>query len=100
LPILYHADAKNTDSWHVRKGDLQRVFLLDVLMVSSSAIATASNGEHLTCGEFSLGETIHLVNFEFITDDFSGLRLSHRRGDAGATFMGSNHRGHLPHGGP
>jgi hypothetical protein len=33
-PVL--AGAKNTDSWHARKGDLQRTFLLEVPMVPSS----------------------------------------------------------------
>jgi hypothetical protein len=27
LTTLYLAGAKNTDSWHARKGDLQRAFL-------------------------------------------------------------------------
>jgi hypothetical protein len=59
-----------------RKGDLQRAFPLDVLMVPSCALAVIADGEHLTCGGFSLGETIHLGNFEFIADYFSGTSLS------------------------
>jgi hypothetical protein len=51
------------------------------------------DGECLTCGGFSLGETVRLGNFEFITDYFSGLSLSPRIGDTGATFMGSTHSG-------
>jgi hypothetical protein len=47
----------------------------------------------LTCGGFSLGETVRLGNFEFITDYFSGLSLSPRIGDTGVTFMGSTHSG-------
>jgi hypothetical protein len=35
LTTLYLAIAKNTDSWLARKGDLQRAFPLDVLMVHS-----------------------------------------------------------------
>jgi hypothetical protein len=62
---------------------LQRAFPLDVLMIPSSVITIASNGECLTCSGFSLGEPIHLGNFEFITDYFSGLSLSPRRGDSG-----------------
>jgi hypothetical protein len=27
LTILLFADAENTDSWHAKKGDLQRAFL-------------------------------------------------------------------------
>jgi hypothetical protein len=60
-------------------------------MVSSPSITATANSELLTCGRFSLGETIHLGNFEFITDYLSGLSLSPRRGDKGAAFMGSTH---------
>jgi hypothetical protein len=42
------AGAENTDSWRNRKGDLQHVFPLDVLMVPSSAITVAADGERLT----------------------------------------------------
>jgi hypothetical protein len=62
-------------------------------MVPSSAIAIGGDGEHLTCDGFSLGETVHLGNFEFIADYFGGLSLSHRRGDEGTTFMGSTRSG-------
>jgi hypothetical protein len=75
------AGAKNTDSWHARKGDFQHAFPLDVSMVSSSAIVVATDGERLTCGGFSLGETVHLGNYEFTTDYFDGLSLSPRRGN-------------------
>jgi hypothetical protein len=67
---------------------LQRAFPLDVPMVPSSSIVVAADGEHLTCDGFSLGETIHLGSFEFITDYLAGLSLYPRRGDAGAAFMG------------
>jgi hypothetical protein len=70
---------------------LLRAFPLDVPMVHSSAITIAVDGEHLTCGGFSLDETIHLRNFEFITDYFDSLSLTPRRGDACAAFMGSTH---------
>jgi hypothetical protein len=79
-PVL--AVAKSTDSWHAEKGDLQRAFLLDVLMVPSSAFAVAADGERLSCGGFSLGETIRFESLEFITDRFDGggwLRR-HRQG--------------------
>jgi hypothetical protein len=36
LTTLYVADAKNTNSWHARKGDLQRAFPLDISMVHST----------------------------------------------------------------
>jgi hypothetical protein len=41
-------------------------------MVPSSAITIAADGECLTCGGFSLGETVYLGNFECITD-YGGL---------------------------
>jgi hypothetical protein len=84
---------KNTDSWCVRKGDSLHTFPLDVLMVPSSTITVVADGEHLTCGGFSLSETPHLGNFEFITDYLDGLSRSHRRGNTGAAFMGSTHSG-------
>jgi hypothetical protein len=65
-PILI--DAENIDSWCARKGDLQHAFPLDAMMVPLSVITIAADGEHLTCGDFSLSETIHLGSFEFITD--------------------------------
>jgi hypothetical protein len=91
LTTLYLAGAKNIDSWHARKGDLQRAFSLDALMAPSSAIVITADGEHLTCGWFSLSETIRLMNFVFIAGYFSGPSLSPRRGDEGAAFMGSTH---------
>jgi hypothetical protein len=69
-------------------------------MVLSSALAIASDAECLTYGGFSLGETIHLGSFEFITNYFGGMSLSPRRGSLGATFMGHD-RGPcqgIPHG--
>jgi hypothetical protein len=62
-------------------------------MVPSSVITVAADGERLTCGGFFLSETIRLVSFEFITDYFDSLSRSLRRGDSGATFMGSTHSG-------
>jgi hypothetical protein len=59
------------------------------MTVPSFAIAIATDGEHLTCSGFSLGETIRLRNFEFIADYFGGLSLSLRRGNEGAALMGS-----------
>jgi hypothetical protein len=50
-------------------------------MASSSVITLFADGERLTCGGFSLGETVQLGNFEFIVDYFGGLSLSPRRGD-------------------
>jgi hypothetical protein len=79
---------KIIDSWCTRKEDWQHAFPLDILMVPSSAITVTTTDERLACGGFSLGETVCLGNFEFITDYFGGLRLFPRRGDEGTTFMG------------
>jgi hypothetical protein len=62
-------------------------------MVSSSMITIAADGEHMTCGGFSLSKIVRLVSFEFIANYFGGLSLSPRRGDSGATLMGSTHNG-------
>jgi hypothetical protein len=86
-PIL--ASVKTTNSWCARSGDLQCAFPLDIPMVPSSAIAI--DGECLTCGGLSLGETVRLGNFELITNYFDGLILSPIRGDTGAAFMGLAH---------
>jgi hypothetical protein len=75
------------------RGICSMLFPLDVLMVSLSTIIVAADGERLTCSEFSLGETIHLGNFEFTADYFGGLSLTPRRGDACATSMGSTRNG-------
>jgi hypothetical protein len=40
-------------------------------MVPSSMITITADGEHLSCGGFSLDETIRLGNFEFIADYLS-----------------------------
>jgi hypothetical protein len=87
------AGAENTNSWCARKGHLQCAFPLDVLMVPSSVITIAIDGERLTCDGFSLDKTVHLGNFEFIADYFSSLSLSPKRGAAGVAFMGSTLNG-------
>jgi hypothetical protein len=60
-----------------------------VPIVPSSSIAIAVDSERLTCGGFSLSEPIHLGNFEFIVNYFTGLRCSPRRSNEGAAFVGS-----------
>jgi hypothetical protein len=60
---------------------------------SNGAITVAAAGACLTCGGFSLGETVHLGSFEFIANYFGGLSLSPRRGDSGTAFMGSTCNG-------
>jgi hypothetical protein len=79
------------------------LFLKIVPLVLSSSIVVAADGGHLACVEFSLSENVHFGNYEFITDYFGGLSLSPpppRRGDEGAAFVGSTHRGASPHSGP
>jgi hypothetical protein len=66
LTTLYLASAINTDNWYTRKGDLQRAFPLNILMVPSSTIIITTDSECLTCGGFSLRETIHHGSIEFI----------------------------------
>jgi hypothetical protein len=62
-------------------------------MVPSSALDIASDGERLTCDDFSLGKTVRLGSFELITDYFGDLSLAPRRGSSGATFMVSTRSG-------
>jgi hypothetical protein len=76
LTALYLAGAKNTDSWCARKGDLQCAFPLDIPMVASSVLAVAADDEQMSCGGFSLNESIHFGSLEFIADCFGGLSLS------------------------
>jgi hypothetical protein len=68
---------------------LQLAFPLNILIVPSSAITSATYGEHLTHGRFSLGKTVRLGNFEFIANYFNNMSLSPRRGNLGTDFMGS-----------
>jgi hypothetical protein len=63
------------------------------MLGSTSAIIVAAYGERLMYGGFFLGETVHLGNFEFITDHFGGLSLCPKRGDVGGAFMGSTRSG-------
>jgi hypothetical protein len=45
-------------------------------MVHSSTLTVATNGESLTCGGFSLGETICFGSHEFIVNCFGSLSFS------------------------
>jgi hypothetical protein len=44
-------------------------------MVPSSVLTVATDGEHLWCDGFSIGETIHFGSLEFITDRFGDLSI-------------------------
>jgi hypothetical protein len=81
-------------------GDLQHAFPLDVSVVPSLPIVVGADGEHLTCGGFSLGETVHLGNFEFITDYFGGLSLTPGGVTKAPLSWAQLTLGHLPHGRP
>jgi hypothetical protein len=75
LTTLYLVGAKNTDSWHARKGDLQRAFPLDVLMVPSPKLSFVANGNNPTSVGLALGNTIHFGSMEFTTDRLGRLSL-------------------------
>jgi hypothetical protein len=62
-------------------------------MVPKSVLIVTANGERLSCGGFSLDETIHIGSFEFIANYFGGLSLSPRGSDSGAAFMDSTQKG-------
>jgi hypothetical protein len=62
-------------------------------MVPSSLITITADSECLTYGGFSLSETIHLWNFEFIVDYLGCQNPSRSWGDSGIAFMGSTHNG-------
>jgi hypothetical protein len=66
-------------------------FPLDVLMVHSSTLAITTDGEHLTGGGFSLGETICFRSLEFIADYFGLLSLSPKGSNSDAIFTGITH---------
>jgi hypothetical protein len=91
LTTIYLVGAKNTESWRARKGDIQRAFPLDVLMVHCLALAISDDGECLMCGGFSLSKTVHFGSPEFIADYFGSLILSPMSNDSGAAFIGSTH---------
>jgi hypothetical protein len=64
----------------------------ELLGVTSTRPRVAGVLQPCSC-RFSLSETVHLGNFEFIADYFDGLSLSPRRGDSGIAFMGPTHTG-------
>jgi hypothetical protein len=80
LTTIYLTVAKNTYSWCVRKGDLQRAFPLDVLMVPSPKLSFIANGNHPTSIILPPGSTIHFGCLELTTDRLACLSLSPRSG--------------------
>jgi hypothetical protein len=74
---------------------LQRASPLDVLMVPSSSITIAADGECLTCGGFSLSKTIHFGSLEFLIDRLGGMSLSPMGDGSDVVAMGSAHGGPL-----
>jgi hypothetical protein len=54
-------------------------------------LVVSTDGEHLTCGGFSLSKNVCLGSFEFITNYFGGLGLSPRRSDSRTAFMDSTY---------
>jgi hypothetical protein len=86
---LYLVVAKNTDSWHTRKGDLQHAFPLVVLMVQSSMLTVATYDERPSSDVFSLSETICFGSLKFITDRFGSLSPSPMGDGSVAAIMGS-----------
>jgi hypothetical protein len=62
-------------------------------MVPSSTHTIATSGEHPLSDVFSLNETIHFGNLEFITDYFGSLSLSPMGDGSDAAVMGSTSGG-------
>jgi hypothetical protein len=62
-------------------------------MVHSSTLTITTDGEHLTCGGFSLGKTVHSGSLEFIVDCFGNLSFSPKGSDSSTVFLGMVHSG-------
>jgi hypothetical protein len=90
---MYLAGEKNTDSWHARKGDLQRAFPLDVPMVLSLKLSSVDNGNHPTDIGLAPGSTIHFGSLEFTADHLGRLSLSPQEWDSSTIFIGMVHTG-------
>jgi hypothetical protein len=62
-------------------------------MVHSSALTATTDGEHLTCGGFSLSETVRFGSLEFIAVCFCGLSLSPKHSNLGTIVVGTTRSG-------
>jgi hypothetical protein len=60
-------------------------------MLPSSALTVTADGERLSCGGFSLGETARFGNLKFILDHFGALSLSPMGDGSYAIVMGLAH---------
>jgi hypothetical protein len=61
---------------------------MNILMVHSSTLTITIDGEHLTCGGFSLNETVCSRSLEVIIDCFGSVSLSPKKNDSGIIFVG------------
>jgi hypothetical protein len=78
LTTLYLANAKNTNSWHARKRNLQHAFPLDVAMVPSAKFSFIANDNNTTSVRLAPGSTIYFGSLKFIVDRLGRLSLSPR----------------------
>jgi hypothetical protein len=86
-PIIYRC-RKHRQLVH-QEGRFLACFPPNVLMVHSSMLVITTDGELLTCGGFTLSETINFESLEFIADSFSSLNHSPKGSDLGIIFMGT-----------
>jgi hypothetical protein len=71
-----------------QEGGFVVCFPLNILMVHSSTLVVTTNGEHLTCGGFSLGETVCFGILEFIAVCFGSLSHSPEENDSVTVSVG------------